>query len=105
MKKNTKMKREVPLHLMMLPGLILLLIFSYIPMASIVIAFQKFIPAKGLFGEQQWIGLENFSYVMQLLNFVGVIRNTICIAFGKIVLGLIIPMVYAMRIYHKNIIL
>lgn len=96
--KKSRIKNEFPLHLMMLPGLILLLIFSYLPMAGIVIAFQKFIPAKGLFGAQEWIGLENFRYVMQMPNFFGVIRNTITIALGKIVLGLIIPIVYAILI-------
>ena len=96
--KKSRIKNEFPLHLMMLPGLILLLIFSYLPMADIVIAFQKFIPAKGLFGAQEWIGLENFRYVMQMPNFFGVIRNTITIALGKIVLGLIIPIVYAILI-------
>ena len=86
-----KFKREIPLHLMILPGVILLLMFHYIPMAGIVIAFQKFIPAKGLFGNQKWIGLDNFDYVFHLPNFLSVINNTVVIASYKIVLGLIVP--------------
>ena len=43
--KRRKM-RELPLHLMILPSVIMLICFSYLPMAGIVIAFQKFIPAK-----------------------------------------------------------
>ena len=43
-------KRELPLHLMLLPGLILVAVFSYTPMAGLVIAFQKFIPSKGMWG-------------------------------------------------------
>lgn len=62
-------KRELPLHLMLLPGLILVAVFSYTPMAGLVIAFQKFIPSKGMFGDQQWVGLGNFSYVFSLPGF------------------------------------
>lgn len=93
-----KFKREIPLHLMILPGVILLLMFHYIPMAGIVIAFQKFIPAKGLFGNQKWIGLDNFDYVFHLPNFLSVINNTVVIASYKIVLGLVVPIVFAILI-------
>jgi putative aldouronate transport system permease protein len=76
---------------MILPGLIFILIFSYVPMGGIVIAFQKFIPAKGLFGDQQWNGLDNFRYLLKLPNFKDALTNTITISLMKIVLGLIIP--------------
>jgi putative aldouronate transport system permease protein len=93
--RTNKLRRELPLHFMILPGLVLLMIFSYLPMAGIVIAFQKFIPAKGLFGAQKWIGLDNFSYVMQMPNFWGIIRNTVTISAMKIVFGLFVPIVVA----------
>jgi putative aldouronate transport system permease protein len=60
-------------------------------MGGIVIAFQKFIPAKGLFGDQQWNGLDNFRYLLKLPNFKDALTNTITISLMKIVLGLIIP--------------
>jgi putative aldouronate transport system permease protein len=78
---------------MILPGLLFLIIFNYIPMAGVVIAFQKFIPAKGLFGAQKWIGLGNFEYVFMLPNFRNVLRNTVYIAVMKIILGMIVPIV------------
>lgn len=90
-----KFKREIPLHLMMLPGVLFLLIFSYLPMGGIVIAFQKFIPAKGLFGPQKWIGLKNFEYVLSLPNFGDVMYNTVFMAFFKILFGLLVPIVVA----------
>jgi putative aldouronate transport system permease protein len=93
--KQTKFKKELPLHLMILPGLIILLIFHYLPMAGIIIAFQKFIPAKGLFGDQKWIGLDNFRYVFQLPNFSSVLWNTVSISLMKIALGIVIPIVFA----------
>ncbi|MFC4303649.1 ABC transporter permease subunit [Cohnella boryungensis] len=87
--------RELPLHLMILPGVIFILIFSYTPMAGIVIAFQKFIPAKGLFGDQKWIGWGNFEYVLDLPSFTQVIWNTLYISSFKLMLGLVVPIVMA----------
>jgi putative aldouronate transport system permease protein len=86
-------KRELPLHFMILPGFIFLIIFSYIPMAGIMIAFQRFIPAKGLFGNQEWVGLSNFEYVMNLPNFTNIMWNTVYIAVMKIILGIIVPLI------------
>ncbi|WP_426454990.1 ABC transporter permease [Paenibacillus sp. S-38] len=80
---------------MLLPGLLFIVIFSYIPMAGIMIAFQKFIPAKGLFGNQKWIGWDNFEYVSSLPNFGQVLWNTLFIASLKLILGLIVPIVFA----------
>ncbi|NRF91909.1 sugar ABC transporter permease [Paenibacillus frigoriresistens] len=90
-----KLRREIPLHLMILPALVMIILFSYVPMAGIVIAFQKFIPAKGLFGHQQWIGLNNFKYVINLPSFTQVLWNTLFISSLKLVLGLIVPIVFA----------
>lgn len=90
-----KIWRELPLHLMILPGLVLIILFSYVPMAGIMIAFQKFIPAKGLFGDQRWIGLDNFEYVMNLPSFNQVLWNTLFISSLKLILGLIVPIIFA----------
>lgn len=95
-------KRELPLHLMLLPGLILVAVFSYTPMAGLVIAFQKFIPSKGMFGDQQWVGLGNFSYVFSLPGFNQALKNTIVIAFWKIILGLAVPIVFALMLNEVN---
>jgi putative aldouronate transport system permease protein len=80
---------------MILPGVVFILIFSYTPMAGIVIAFQKFIPAKGLFGDQKWIGWGNFEYVLDLPSFTQVIWNTLYISSFKLMLGLVVPIVMA----------
>lgn len=98
LKKRNKLLRELPLHLMLLPAVVFLFIFHYLPMAGITIAFQKFIPAKGLFGPQQWIGLANFEYVFKLPSFIGVIWNTVYISFMKIILGLLVPIVIAIML-------
>lgn len=85
----------MPLHVMILPGFLFLLVFNYLPIVGIIIAFQKFIPAKGLFGDQDWIGLRNFEYVMNLPNFDNIMWNTFYIAMMKVILGLLVPIVIA----------
>ncbi|GAA3400556.1 ABC transporter permease [Paenibacillus hodogayensis] len=92
---SKRWKLELPLHAMILPGLIFVLLFHYGPMAGIAIAFQKFIPAKGLFGSE-WIGLENFKYVYGLPDTMTVIRNTLFISVMKIAAGLIAPIATAL---------
>ncbi|WP_438351362.1 ABC transporter permease [Paenibacillus sp. FA6] len=90
-----KRLRELPLHIMLLPGVILTIIFSYIPIGGIVIAFQKFVPSKGVF-DSKWIGFDNFRYVFDLPNFSSVIWNTVFIAVLKIIAGLIVPIIVAL---------
>lgn len=90
-----KFKRQIPLHLMMVPAIVLVIIFSYIPMAGIIIAFQKFVPAKGLFGPQQWVGLDNFKYILSMPDTGRVFRNTIYIAVMKMIAGQLVPIAIA----------
>jgi putative aldouronate transport system permease protein len=90
-----KVKRNVPLHIMLLPAVILVLIYSYGPMLGIVMAFQRFIPGRGLFGSP-YIGFRNFSYVFNLPGFGQVIWNTVFISFLKIITGIIVPVTFAL---------
>ncbi|CAM3404619.1 ABC transporter permease subunit [Paenibacillus lupini] len=90
-----KKLQEWPLHLMLLPGILLTLLFSYVPIMGIVIAFQKFSPAKGIF-HSKWIGLDNFRYMLELPNFTSILWNTIFIAVLKIIAGMIVPIVFAL---------
>ena len=96
--KNAILKRQIPFHIMLLPGVIFTFIFSYIPMVGMKMAFEEFIPAKGLFGDQEWIGLENFEYLFAMPGAIQALRNTVVIAFWKIVLGLIVPIVVAIML-------
>ena len=82
-------------HLMLLPGTLLLLVFSVVPMFGIVIAFQKFVPAKGFFGSQ-WVGLDNILFMFQIPDSRQVFVNTVVIAVAKIVVNLVIPLIAAL---------
>lgn len=95
---RVSLRRQLPLHLMILPAVILVFIFSYIPMYGIIIAFQKFSPAMGLFGRQKWVGLKNFQYIFDMPNFPLVLRNTITIAIQKIVFSFLVNVAVALLI-------
>lgn len=84
-----------PLHLMILPGFLLVLVYSYGPMAGLIIAFKKFMPSKGIWGSP-WIGMDNFNFVLSLPDTSQIIRNTIIIAVMKMAAGLIVPIIVAL---------
>ncbi|SFB26476.1 putative aldouronate transport system permease protein [Cohnella sp. OV330] len=81
-------------HLMLLPAVILVLIYSYGPIAGIVIAFQDFVPSKGWFGSD-WIGLGNFEYVFNMPDTMQVLKNTLLISLMKMIVGIIFPLTLA----------
>lgn len=89
-------KRELPLHLMLIPAVILVLIYSYGPMIlSIFVALQNFVPAKGIAGSG-WVGLENFKKLFALPNFGQVVFNTVYISLWKMILGVVVPVLFAL---------
>lgn len=92
---NKKSLQELPLHLLILPGIVCSFIFSYVPMLGIVMAFQKFVPARGIF-RSKWVGLANFEYIFMMPNFFQVLWNTVFIAVMKIVAGLVVPIIFAL---------
>ncbi len=90
-------RKHWPLHLMILPGFLLVLVYSYGPMAGLIIAFKKFLPSKGIWGSP-WIGWDNFNFVMSLPDTSQIIRNTIIIALMKMIAGLIVPILVALML-------
>ena len=89
-----KFKKQLPMHLMLVPCIIPVLIFSYYPMVGILIAFERFYPNKGFF-HSPFIGLKNFTYVLSMPNTYQVLWNTVFIAFMKIVAGISVPVMFA----------
>lgn len=80
---------------MMTPGMIFLIVFSFAPMFGILMAFQDYVPAKGLLGSN-WIGLDNFKYMFQIPDSMKILQNTLIIALGKIIFGTLVPIVFAL---------
>ncbi|MDA3731919.1 ABC transporter permease subunit [Niameybacter massiliensis] len=96
-KRKARLKREAPFYIMLAPGMILTLIFSYIPMFGLVMAFQNFNPGKGFLGSD-FVGLQNFKFILNQPNIWRVTQNTLFIACSKMVLGILVPLLLALLI-------
>ncbi|NMO97605.1 sugar ABC transporter permease [Paenibacillus lemnae] len=93
--KVSKWKKTIILDIMLAPALILTLIFSYIPMAGLVMAFQNYKPALGMTGSQ-WIGLDHFEFLFSIPENIQLIWNTLIIAGMKMAANLIVPFIFAL---------
>lgn len=82
-------------YLMILPGLLLLAAFTFVPLFYSVIAFQKFNPALGV-QNSPWVGFENFLFLLRIPDARTVVFNTLFIASMKIILLLGVAVVFAL---------
>ena len=81
--------------LLLLPALVIFILFRYIPMAGIVIAFKKYTIAGGLFGSP-WVGFTYFERLFDSEKFYQVLWNSIRISFLKIAIGFPGPIIFAL---------
>ncbi len=98
-----KIKRYIPLYMMMLPGLIYLIVNNYMPMAGLALAFKKVNYAIGLLNSP-WIGLKNFKFLFSTNDAFLFFRNTILYNLAFIVLGNMLGVFVAIgldSIYNK----
>ena len=96
MKKNRG--NEITFNLMLAPGMILLILFSIVPMFGIVMAFQNYMPARGILGSK-WVGMANILYLFQLPESIQAVRNTLVIATAKIITSLFFPLLFALSLH------
>ena len=94
-RRLTIFKRELPLYVMLIPGVVFALVFNYLPMFGLVMAFQDFSPLRSFTGSE-WIGLRNFQDMLALPTFWTVVRNTLFISVVKILLRLLVPLILAL---------
>lgn len=90
-----RMRKDWQLHLLLLLPLTVLLIYNYLPMTGIVMAFQNYKPAKGIWGST-WVGMKNFRLLFSMQGFLYAIRNSFTIAIAKIVLNVAVPVSFAL---------
>ncbi len=94
-RKGLELNKHWRKHLMLLPGIVLVFIFSYIPMVGIVMAFQDYDPTLGYFGSE-WVNWENFEVLFALPNMKDVILNTLRISVVKLVTVLAFSVLFAL---------
>lgn len=91
------LKKYWPYYVMMLPGIIYIIMFKYIPMMGSVIAFKDYSAYQGIL-ESPWCGLENFKKLFQYPDFYKILRNTITLGLLKTVLTFPIPVILALML-------
>lgn len=75
---------NIGLYIMLLPGLLYIIIFKYLPMYGITIAFQDFNIFKGI-AESEWVGMAHFKKIFSDPEFYQVFKNTLIISVSKLV--------------------
>lgn len=90
-------------HAMLLPGMVMLSIFSIIPMFGLIMAFEKYSPVLGIFGSK-FVWFRNFETIfLRSPDTMQVIYNTLFIATSKIILNLIIAVAFALLLNECRI--
>ena len=84
---------------MLFPGVLILFIYTVLPFAGNIMAFQNFQPVLGFF-RSKWVGLDNFRYMFMLPDTFQIFRNTLFIAVGKIVFNLVMSVFFAVLLYE-----
>jgi putative aldouronate transport system permease protein len=76
------------LYLMLIPAVVYVIIFAYLPMGGIVIAFKRFNYIKGIFGSD-WVGLKNFKFLFMSNKLWFLTRNTLLYNLAFIAVGML----------------
>jgi len=95
--QSLALDRTWPLYAMLLPGLLALYLFSYKPLYGLVIAFQDYQPVNG-FANSPWVGWANFEDLFSREEFPLLLRNTVVIALGKIVMTQLAALSFALAL-------
>lgn len=83
------------LYLLLLPVLAYYIVFHYVPMYGVTIAFKDFRPGLGIMGSP-WVGLEHFVDFFTSPYFVRILRNTFTISLTSLVVGFPMPIIFAL---------
>ncbi|WP_342546620.1 sugar ABC transporter permease [Paenibacillus sp. FSL P2-0089] len=103
----TALNKYKLLYLMILPGLLYFIIFKYLPMGGLIIAFQNYQPFQGITGSE-WVGLKHFIRLFTEPTFMQLLRNTLILFAMNIVIFFPLPIIVALMLnelkgrYLKN---
>lgn len=93
--KWKSLKRNKLLYLMMIPGLIYFLIYKYIPMYGLVIAFKDYKPYLGM-GGSEWVGMKHFQRLFESSDFTMLLFNTLILFVLQIIVFFPIPIILSL---------
>lgn len=92
---KSRLWRDRYLYLLLLPGILYFVVFRYVPMYGVVIAFQDFKMSKGIW-DSAWVGLDHFKMLLSGLSFPSVFKNTVIISLYKLLVGFPAPIILAL---------
>lgn len=90
-------KRYGGLYLLVIPVVLYYVIFHYIPMGGVIIAFQDYRPRLGILGSE-WVGFKYFKEFFESMYFGRILRNTLIISISDLIFGFPAPIVLALLI-------
>ncbi|HCS73771.1 MAG TPA: sugar ABC transporter permease [Clostridiales bacterium] len=97
-------RRDKYLYLLFFPVFVYYIVFCYLPIPGVVLAFKEFKLGSGIYGGS-WIGLDNFKLFFSSVYSYRIIRNTILLSVYTLLFGFPIPILFAVavtQIRHKN---
>jgi putative aldouronate transport system permease protein len=96
-KTLAEVKKCIPLYALLLPAIVLVICFAYVPMYGVIIAFKDYSPARGIMNSA-WAGLKHFNRFFNSFQFGTIMRNTLGISFYSIAVGFPLPIIFALFI-------
>ena len=93
--QKRKIKSNISLYVLLFPSIILLIMFAYIPMFGLVIAFKDYSPANGILNSP-WVGFKYFTQFFNSVQFGTTMMNTLKISIYSILVGFPLPILLAL---------
>ncbi|CQR57221.1 binding-protein-dependent transport systems inner membrane component [Paenibacillus riograndensis SBR5] len=97
----TDFRRQWEIQSMVIPGIIFMIVFCYIPIYGLTIAFKNYTVIDTL-SSAPWVGLDNFKIILSDKYFWDSVINTLGISFLKLAIGFVIPIILGIMIYELN---
>lgn len=95
--KLKRIRKNRDLYLLILPVILYFIVFKYVPMYGIMIAFKDYIAVDGIFGSP-WVGFEHFERFFESFYFERLLLNTLLIGLYELAVGFPVPIILALLI-------
>ena len=93
--QRLKFKRSIPLLLMFLPAIVYFVVFKYVPMLGLQIAFRNYFLMDGIW-KSPWVGLDNFRFLLSSSQTLATIRNTFVLGILGVLVSFPVPILIAL---------
>lgn len=100
--KLGRLRKDAWLYILLLPGLVYFVLFKYVPMWGVVIAFQDYSPFLGVF-DSPWVGWKHFNNFFTNPDFMRLLRNTLILAVYDLVFFFPAPIIAALLLNEVRV--